>query len=135
MHKSPSLQEVEHFVRDFAGLRNDKQVTPQTRLDADLGITGDDGDDLLKAAAEHFGARLSDPVNGYRTTFSLAEDECLFHAEGLDLIGIASLVRSLRSLPPPKVRDLTLAELHDAIVRTCVSETLPNKSLERTREK
>ncbi len=134
MHKVPTLQDIERFVRDFAGLGAGQSVTPQTRLDADLGITGDDGDDLLKAAAEHFGAKLADPIHGYRETFSLAENEYLFHAEGFDLLGVSVLVRAVSNKPKPRIRDLTLAELHDAIIRTSVNATLPNISLERTRE-
>lgn len=58
MHQSPSFEDIERFVRDFAGLRANQAVTPQTRLDADLGITGGDGDDLLSRASEHFRAKL-----------------------------------------------------------------------------
>ena len=133
MRQAPTIQDIELFVRDFAGLRTGREITPQSRLDADLGITGDDGDDLLRAAAEHFGAKLAHPVHGYRETFSLGENEYLFHAEGLDLIGVSGLLRWVLKQPLPKVRDLTLAELHDAILRTSVGATLPNTSFERTR--
>jgi hypothetical protein len=134
MRQPPSLQDVELFVRDFARLRASYVLHPQTRLDADLGITGDDGDELLQRASKHFGVSLANPTHGYRETFSLAEDEFLFHGEGHDLLGISRLLQRLLKVPPQKVRDLTIAELHDAILRTKLNETPPNKSLERTRE-
>jgi hypothetical protein len=134
MQQRPSFQEIELFVRDFAGLRPDQSVTPQTRLDADLGITGGDGDDLLEKAAEHFNARLQHPMHGYRETFLLAENEYLFGAEGLDHLGVTAFLRWVRNEPEPKVRDVTMGELHSAILRTVVSDTPSNKSLERTRE-
>jgi hypothetical protein len=134
MQQRPSFQDVERFVRDFAGLRSDQTVTSKTRLNADLGITGGDGDDLLEKAAKYFNARLQHPIHGYRETFSLAENEYLFDAEGLDHFGVTAFLRWARNEPQPKVRDVTMSELHGAILRTIVSETPPNKSLERTRE-
>ncbi|MDR7070956.1 hypothetical protein J2X02_003830 [Pseudoxanthomonas japonensis] len=108
---SPSFSDVAEFVRDFAGFGHGKAITAQTRLDADLGIAGLDGDDLLKQAAEHFNAKLAGS-DGYISTFNLAPNEYLFGSEGLDLLGIGALVR-----PRPLVRDLTAGELHDAICR------------------
>lgn len=135
MNEVPTIHDIERFVRTFAGLGAGQSVTPQTRLDADLGITGEDGDDLLRAVAEHFGAKLADPIHGYRETFSLEQNEYLFHAEGFDLLGVLHLLRSVLNWPTPKVRDLTVGELHDAIIRTRVIATLPNPSLDRTRER
>lgn len=50
----PSLEEVIEFVREFSG--DHKSVnTEHTLLDADLGITGDDGVELLEDAEKKFG--------------------------------------------------------------------------------
>src|SRR5688572_9937469 len=106
MHQPPSFQDIERFVRNFTGIRSNQAITPQTRLDADLGVTGDDGEALLKQAAERFGAALSHPIHGYRETFLLEENEYLFHGEGFDPIGLSFLVRWLRNEPRPKVRDV-----------------------------
>jgi hypothetical protein len=130
MHQPPSFQDIEQFVREFTGIQSSQAITPQTRLDADLGVTGDDGEALLRQAAERFGAVLSHPIHGHRETFSLGENEYLFHDEGFDPIGLSVLVRWMRNEPRPKVRDVTVAELHDAILRTSVSDPLPNNTLE-----
>jgi hypothetical protein len=118
MDHSPTFHEVEAFVRDFARLGRKEVITPDTRLEADLGITGDDGGELLQKAAAHFGVQLADPVHGYRSTFGLGEHEFLFHDEGLDLLGIGVLIRRLRKQPEPRIRELTMGELHNAILRS-----------------
>lgn len=113
-----TFEDVEAFVRDFAGLQRKRVITPDTRLENDLGITGDDGSELLEKAAAHFGVQLADPVHGYRPTFGLGENEYLFTSEGLDLIGIGELIRKLRKQPRPIIRDLSMQELHNAILRS-----------------
>ncbi|MBS1940589.1 MAG: hypothetical protein JST38_06920 [Bacteroidetes bacterium] len=116
MNRHPTYQEVETFVRNFAG-RRPKVITPNSRLEADFGITGDDGDEFLEGASCHFNIRLAHPINGYRTTFNLGENEYLFHSEGDDLLGIGNLIQWLRKKPRPIYRDLTIGELHSAILR------------------
>lgn len=112
----PSFADVADFVRRFTGLGSATDITPATRLDADLGVTGLDGDHLLEQAQHHFTSRLSGP-DGYITTFGLAPHEYLFHSEGLDLLGLGALTDRLLGRPKPVVRDLTVGELHDAICR------------------
>ncbi len=102
---------------DFAA-RRPKVITTDSRLEADFHITGDDGDEFLQKVAVHFGVNLADPVYGYRPTFGLEENEYLFHSEGLDLLGIGDLIRRYRKQPEPCYRDLTLGELHNAILRS-----------------
>lgn len=108
---TPTLEEVIEFVRDFTGLKASRLITKDTKLDADLGLTGDDGDEFLQEASKRLKAVLSDEATGYRSTFSLADDEYLFHSEGFDPLGIAALFRPRA----PKVRDLSVGELHAAI--------------------
>ena len=113
--KSPSFDEVAAFVREFAGISPHRSIKPETRLEADLGITGDDGDDLLRAANEHFQVDLASPDNGIAQTFRLGPNEYFFHPEGFDLFGISLIIRWFRRQPAPAYRDLTAGELHKAI--------------------
>ncbi len=92
-------------------------VRSETRLESDLGVTGDDGEELLKAVAKEFGVALANPDDGYRTTFSLSPNEYLFSSEGFDLLGIGSLIGRIGGTPNHIVRDLTIGQLHTAIVR------------------
>ena len=103
----PTISDVIEFVREFAGLKGSINISPATKLDAELGITGDDGMDLLIEAAGAFCTQL-EGEDGYITTFGLQPNAYLFQAEGLDLFGL---------LPAHTVRDLTVLELHEAICR------------------
>ncbi|MCR6663817.1 MAG: DUF1493 family protein [Luteimonas sp.] len=113
---APSFAEVVAFVRDFSGIHSKKEIAPGTRLEADLGVTGDDGDDLLQEAEKRFDSALV-RQDGYVTTFGLAPNEYLFHPEALGLLGIGAIVSFIRGQPKHVVRDLTMGELHDAIRR------------------
>ena len=117
----PSLHDVSHFVRSWTGIGSETSIDADTLLEADLGVTGHDGDELLKAAEKVFGVSLSNPDDGYRTTFSLSANEYLFSSEGLDLLGIGALVRRLLRIPGHAVRDLTVGQLHAVIARSAAS--------------
>lgn len=111
-----TVEDVAAFVRAFTRLSARRTIGPDTRLDADLGITGDDGDDLLVGASRHFGVDLACPDRGIARTLQLESNEHLFNPEGVDPLGIARLVRLFRNEPEPIFRDLTVAELHRAIL-------------------
>ena len=115
--RPPSFAETVEFVRRFSGHGCKTIVAVDTRLDADLGITGDDGSDLLEEAARYFGADLASH-DGYRTTFGLGPSEYLFHAEGLDLVGVGKVMDWIFGRTRPVARDLTVRQLHEAICRT-----------------
>jgi len=113
--KSPSFDEVAAFVHEFAGISPHRSIKPETRLVADLGITGDDGDDLLRAANEHFQVDLASPDNGIAQTLRLGPNEYFFRPEGVDLFGISLIIRWFRGEPAPAYRDLAVGELQKAI--------------------
>ena len=108
-------------MREFAGLKASRILDAQTRLEADLGITGDDGAELLQAAATRFGVVLADAQRGYRDTFQLEENDYLFHSEGLQLSGAEALASWIRRKPRPRVVGLTVGGLHEAILRATPS--------------
>lgn len=106
----PTLEEVIEFVREFSG-DHKSVITEHTRLDADLGITGDDGVELLEDAEKKFGVSFVTEKRSFQETFGLGDNEYLFNSEGLDLLGIGRLVSWLRKEPRPVVRDLSVGEL------------------------
>ena len=114
---SPSFDEVAAFVKEFAGIQKSQSLQPNTRLEHDLGITGDDGDELLEEAGRRFRVELATADGGYRPNFGLRPNEYLFSSEGVDLIGITILLRWLSREPKPVVVDLTVGRLHDVIAR------------------
>ncbi|HEX6802135.1 MAG TPA: DUF1493 family protein [Terriglobales bacterium] len=80
---SLSFEEFVDFIRSQCGISQKKTITLESRFEDDLGVMGDDGDDLLKATEKHFNVQLSDAEHGYRKTFDLGPNEFLFQGEGL----------------------------------------------------
>jgi len=104
----PSFDEFAEFIREWARIPKRKQIAPGTLFERDLGITGDDGCELLEEAERRFGVCLSSPEHGYAQTFSLDANETLFHGEGfLDLFTCFGLA--------PTVRKFTVGELFNAV--------------------
>jgi len=118
---SPSIFQVIEFVRDFIGDRR-TPISEDTYLEADLGVTGDDGSELLEEIAQAFGVILCTETEGYRTTFGLQENEYLFESEGFDFFGINRLSDWLRGVPRPIIRDLSIGQLHRALVDAYVTK-------------
>lgn len=116
----PSFDEVATFVKTFTHTR--QSITLDTRLEAHLGITGEDGIALIQAAEEHFQLTLASPEHGIRHIFRLGPNEYLFQPEGSDLLRMSGLMRRLRNEPPPIIRDLTVGELHQALLRACTDQ-------------
>ncbi|MFS2059152.1 hypothetical protein [Kosakonia cowanii] len=113
---SPSVEEVIAFVREFSGCTR-KAIDESTLLEDDLGICGDDGVELLEAAEKFFSVRFETDEEDFRSLFSLKENEYLFTSEGLDLLGICYFFRWLRDEPEPVVRDLSIGQLHQVLVK------------------
>ena len=53
--KNPTFDDVADFVREWARVPAKRQIEPETQFERDLGITGDDGSELLDAAQKKFG--------------------------------------------------------------------------------
>ena len=113
--KTPSLEEVISFVREFTCVGSEYIITENTRIEEDIGITGDDGIDLLYAAQKRFAVDLESPEKGIDQTFQLKPNEFFFRPEGFDPLGISALFRWLRHEPRAVYRDLTVGELYYAI--------------------
>ena len=45
------------FIRGWAGLSSKKIIVPGTKFEEDLGITGDDGLEILEATEKKYGFR------------------------------------------------------------------------------
>lgn len=106
----PTLQQVIDFVREISGDVK-SVITEETRLEADLGIAGDDGVELQEEAEKRFGVSFVTEGRSFKETFRLGENEYLFTAEGLDLFGVGRLIGWLKKEPRAVVRDLTVGEL------------------------
>lgn len=115
--RTPSFVEVANFVRGWASVPAKRLITPDTQFERDLGITGDDGSELLEAAQERFKVTLTDGDNGYRTIFNLGPNEFLFNSEGVSIGFGNTKIITLFSNPDAShsVRSFTVGDLCKAI--------------------
>lgn len=111
----PDILEVISLVREFTGLRPDRPITAEARIEADLGITGDDGIDLLRAVEARFDVNLGVADGNLRRVFDLGENEFLFGSEGLEVPFVGRLRKWLTGRPQPVIRDLSVGDLHFAV--------------------
>ena len=106
-----SFDRFADFIRGWAFVPNKKKIAPETEFERDLGITGDDGSDLLVATEKEFGISLSSEEYGYRETFSLEPNEYLFNSEGGAIWELTTLFGT------STVRAFTVGELYRAVQR------------------
>jgi len=118
----PTLSQVIEVVRQSSG-HHRKHIDENTLIEADLQICGMEGDALIEDCEVAFGVTLVTEEDGYEKTFSLAENEFLFSTEGIDYFGICRLIRWLRRIPEPVIRDLTVGELHAVLVKAVREQT------------
>jgi hypothetical protein len=111
----PTFDDVAEFVRRWARIPAKKPITSDTQFERDLGITGDDGGELLEAAEVQFKVNLRDGDNGYRTIFKLGPNEYLFNSEGFSIGSGGTDMITLFTNTNPSVRRFTVGELYDAI--------------------
>jgi hypothetical protein len=107
--ESPNFEEFAELIRQHQGFRQDKRIVPEMQFERDLGITGDDGSEIVDVVAERYGIELTAEF------FGLVPNEFLFHSEGFDLV--PAFVRSLLRKPEPEVRSFTVGELFEAVQR------------------
>src|SRR3954467_7674489 len=90
-------------------------ILPETQFERDLGLTGDDGDDLLEATEKRFKVALGNEETGIRDTFNLQPNEYLFNSEGWG----PSLDRIISSFSENQtvIRKFTVGELFEAVRR------------------
>ncbi|HUA85659.1 MAG TPA: DUF1493 family protein [Bryobacteraceae bacterium] len=115
--EGPSFDEFARFVREWAGIPKRKAISAGTEFEADLGITGDDGDDLLQATEKRFRVQLHDDANGYRKTFNLEFNEFLF---GPEVPSFTPLI-TIFDHHEPHVRRFTVGELYRAVCQAISS--------------
>jgi acyl carrier protein len=111
----PTFSDIADFVREQARLPAKRQIEPDTQFERDLGITGDDGVELLEAAQKRFKVNLRPDESSYRAIFNLRANQYLFNSEGLDLWSGGIDIVTLFTDTNPTVRALTVGELFEAI--------------------
>lgn len=103
MNVTISLDELIALIRERQGISGKKEITESSRLEKDLGITGDDGCELIEAVEKKFNLFLAGPDGSYREAFGLLDGQHLFHSE-MNLLWV--FVRH------ENVKAITVGELH-----------------------
>ncbi len=98
-----SLDEVIALIREHQGISGKKAITESSLLEKDLGITGDDGCELIEAVEKKFNLSFAGAGGSLSKAFGLSEDQYLFHSE-VNLLGV--FVR------PENVKAITVGELY-----------------------
>ena len=104
--KKPRFEDVVQVVRDSQHLRDDKPIGLETRFERDLGITGDDGSELLEAVEKRLDVTFT------RETFNLKPNEFLFGPEA-SIGDFITLFRHRKSV----FRSFTVGELYEAVLK------------------
>ena len=112
----PTFAEFVVFIRKFTGERS-ATINSDTLLENDLGVTGDDGIELLEAVEREYGISL-EPVG---QVFQLKPGEYLFEGEGfmISILQLSVLCRwlGLSKGPKPSIRAFRAGELYEVICR------------------
>lgn len=110
-----TFDEFAAWLREYWDVPPRKEILPETQFEHDLGLTGDDGVDLLEATEKRFEVRLGDEETGVREIFNLQPNEYLFNSEGWG--PSPREIISLFSRGATVVRKFTVGELFDAVRR------------------
>ncbi|GAB2706732.1 hypothetical protein GCM10011495_39380 [Hymenobacter frigidus] len=94
------------FIREESGVSSSETITAHTRLQDDLGVYGDDANDLLLAYAKTFHVDV--------TQFPAAD---YFDGEGLDVLAWFRPVK-------PRRKELTVGHLQRGIEAQRLDETI-----------
>jgi hypothetical protein len=113
MARDVTFEEFAAWIRDYWHVSARKEIMAETEFERDLGLTGDDGDDLLEATEKRFDVRLGNEDTGVRETFNLQPNEYLFNSEGWG--PPPAEIVSLFSGGPAVVREFTVGELFQAV--------------------
>lgn len=124
MSNTISIEDVISCIRDSQGIGPKPVILESTLIESDLGITGDDGCDLLADIEKHFGISFKGPDGSLREAFDLESDEYLFHSEGCNPF---ALILELFGRAVEKVKPITVGDLHRAILKVSL-QTPPNST-------
>lgn len=108
-----NLENLIALIREFHCIPDKTEISETTLLENDLGITGDDGCDLLEEIEKTYKLSFTGKDGSLREFFDLEENQFLFHSEGLDLFGIFSFIfgREPENVKPITVGDLLAGSL------------------------
>jgi hypothetical protein len=103
-----NLENLISLIREFHCIPDKTEINETTLLEDDLGITGDDGCELLEEIEKAFSLSFTGKDGSLRKFFDLEENQFLFHGEGVDLFGIFSFIFGKK---PENVKPISVGDL------------------------
>ncbi|MDB9744271.1 DUF1493 family protein [Fibrobacterales bacterium] len=110
------------FIRHNERISKKVKITEDTLLEKDLGITGDDGSELLQAIEKQFSFSFSDESGSIDKIFNLGKNEYLFHSEGFNPF---NLLFKLIDRKKENVNRLSIKKLYQASI--CAKQKNTNR--------
>lgn len=107
MNHDASIDNLIRIIREFHRIPQRKVICGNSLIENELGITGDDGVELLEEIEKTYGISFA------REDFGLSKNESLFHSEGASLSG---LLVWLFGRDKENVKALTVAQLHEGLL-------------------
>ena len=112
MKPEPDINGLIAFIRKHQGISQNKLISETSLLEKDLGITGDDGCELLEAIEKEFSLSFLGSDGSLREVFGLSDGQYLFHSEG---VGLFSAIASLFGRDVENVKAISVGDLYSAI--------------------
>jgi hypothetical protein len=114
MNRTLTLDDLIAVIGESQGISQKKLITEHTALEHDLGITGDDGIELLEDIEKQFSLSFACQDGTIRDVFGLKDGQYLFHSEGGTPF---DLLLSLFGVDTEKVKPITVGQLYEAAVK------------------
>lgn len=99
------------LIRSDQRISVNKSITEHTELERDLGITGDDGEELLIEIEKQFSLSCAGKDGTINEVFRLGENQYLFHSEGFFAF---TWLRSIFGKKKAYIKTLTVGQLFEA---------------------
>ncbi|WP_027158596.1 DUF1493 family protein [Methylobacter luteus] len=115
MPRDISLANLVKVIQECQGFSQSADISERMLLEKDLGITGDDGDDLFDEIERQFSISVFCENYSIRDAFGMTDNQCFFHSEGYD--PFLNWLRSLFGETQYEVKDITVGQLYEAIVK------------------
>jgi hypothetical protein len=107
--RPPSFDELAAFVREWAGIPNRKRIAPETLFEDDLGITGDDGCELLDETERRFDVCCQRQRTATEKHSTWVQMNSCFIVKDLVRVGWTLLAFLIRAVLPMRSEGLRLA--------------------------
>ncbi|MDR0782087.1 MAG: DUF1493 family protein [Pseudomonadales bacterium] len=114
MNHPLTLDNLIALIREHQGISPKTKIGANSFIEKDLGITGDDGCELLQVIEKEFGVSFTGQDGSIREAFDLESNQYLFNSEGLNIFW---LIARLFGRDSENVKQITVGELYRAVCK------------------